>query len=78
MERLLMEIMEALVEEPDQVKIKEVKGSLRTIFEMKVAKADMGRVLGKYGRVADAIRDILSAAGGKEGAGRRYELEIIE
>ena len=65
-----------LVERPDEVAVKEVEGASVTILELKVAKEDFGRILGKKGRIANAIRILLKAVSGK--AGRRTSLEIIE
>ena len=65
-----------LVERPDEVAVKEVEGASVTILELKVAKEYFGRILGKKGRIANAIRILLKAVSGK--AGRRTSLEIIE
>ena len=75
--KLLVEmIVKALVDQPDQVEISEVKGSHAHVIELKVAKEDLGKVIGKSGAHASAIRTLLAAASGKEN--RRYILEIIE
>jgi predicted RNA-binding protein YlqC (UPF0109 family) len=68
--------IEALVDQPDQVKVTEIEGGQTVILELSVAKSDMGKVIGKKGRNALALRTILSAAGGK--ARKRYVLEIVE
>ncbi len=76
MVELIATIARALVDQPDQVSVAEIKGSHSSVLELKVAKSDMGKIIGKHGRTAQAIRTILSAASGKTGA--RYVLEILE
>lgn len=65
-----------LVEHPEEVKVTEVEGEQTTILELRVAKEDLGKVIGKQGRTAKAIRTILSAAANREK--KRYVLEILE
>ena len=69
-------IVKALVDDPSSVEIKEVVGERVTIYELRVAKADIGKVIGKRGRTAGAIRTILNAMSTKQG--KRAELEIVE
>ena len=76
MKDLIKEIVQALVDQPDQVTVSEIVGDNTTVLELKVAKADMGKVIGKQGRNAQAIRNILSAVAGK--TRKRYVLEILE
>ena len=76
MKDLISEIVQALVDEPDQVSVTEIEGGHTVVLEISVAKSDMGKVIGKQGRNAQAIRTILSAAAGK--AKKRYVLEILE
>lgn len=77
MERELVEfVARALVDEPDGVEVTVVEGEKSTIVELKVADGDLGKVIGKQGRIAKAIRTILSAAGTK--TGKRVVLEIID
>ena len=76
MKDLITEIVKALVDQPDQVSVTEIEGGQTVVFELSVAKSDMGKVIGKRGRHADAIRTILSAAAGK--VRKRYLLEIVE
>ena len=76
MKDLIKEIVQALVDQPDQVSVSEVVGDNTTVLELKVAKSDMGKVIGKQGRNAQALRTILSAASGK--TRRRHVLEIVE
>ncbi len=76
MKELLERIVKALVDRPEAVEIRELAGSHLHVFELTVAKEDLGKVIGKGGANASAIRTILSAASGKEG--KRYILEIIE
>jgi predicted RNA-binding protein YlqC (UPF0109 family) len=76
MKDLISEIARALVDQPEEVTVNEVEGGQTLILELKVAKQDMGKIIGKHGRTAQAIRTILSAASGK--AKRRIVLEILE
>ncbi len=76
MKPLLEEIVKALVDKPDEVEIKEVIGEHAHVLELRVAKEDLGKVIGKGGAHASAIRTLLAAASGKEK--KRYILEIIE
>jgi predicted RNA-binding protein YlqC (UPF0109 family) len=73
---LISDIVKALVDQPEQVTVTETEGGNTVVLEVKVAKSDMGKVIGKRGRHADAIRTILSAAAGK--VRKRYVLEIFE
>jgi uncharacterized protein len=73
---LIEHLAKALVNAPDQVFVAEVPEEQATVIELEVAEDDMGRVIGKSGKVARAMRNLLSAAGTK--AGGRYELEILE
>ena len=66
----------ALVDRPESVEVLEVEGEQTAVLELKVAKEDLGKVIGKQGRTARAIRIILGAAGMK--LKRRFNLEIIE
>lgn len=76
MKDLITEIVKALVDQPEEVFVTEIGSSHTTVLEVKVAKTDMGKVIGKQGRTAQAIRAILNAAAGK--ARKRYMLEIVE
>ena len=76
MKDLINEIIQALVDQPDQVSVTEIEGQYTNVLELKVAKSDMGKVIGKQGRNVQALRTILSAAAGK--TRRRYVLEIVE
>jgi predicted RNA-binding protein YlqC (UPF0109 family) len=74
--RDLIEYMaKALVDDPDQVQVEEIEGTSATIYELSVAPDDMGRVIGKQGRVANAMRTLLRAAAARQG--RRVTLEIV-
>jgi predicted RNA-binding protein YlqC (UPF0109 family) len=73
---LIADIVKALVDQPEQVTVTEIETGHTVILEISVAKSDMGMVIGKQGRNAQAIRTILSAAAGK--AKKRYVLEIVE
>ncbi|UCB44349.1 MAG: KH domain-containing protein [Spirochaetota bacterium] len=71
----LLYIIKALVDEPDEVEINVVEGEKSTIFELKVASSDIGKVIGKSGRIAKAIRTILNAAIAR--SGKRISLDIL-
>ena len=76
MRDLIYTIAKALVDHPDQVTVDEVEGNQTSVLELKVAKEDLGKVIGKQGRTARAMRTILSAASAK--IRKRTVLEIIE
>ncbi|MBN1939589.1 MAG: KH domain-containing protein [Candidatus Aminicenantes bacterium] len=76
MKELVELIAQALVDQPEKVIVSQVEGEQNTTLELKVAPEDLGKVIGKQGRTARAIRIILGAAGMK--LKRRYNLEIIE
>lgn len=76
MKDLIADIVKALVDQPEQVTVGEIEGGHTVVLEVSVAKSDMGKVIGKQGRNAQAIRTILSAVAGK--AKKRYVLEIVE
>ncbi len=73
---LVEEIVKALVDHPDQVVINEVQGTHSCVIELHVAREDIGKVIGKKGVHADAIRKLVHAIGGKKKI--RYVVEIIE
>ena len=77
---MLKELVEftakALVDKPSDVQVTEVEGEQTTVIELRVSKEDLGKVIGKQGRTARAIRTILSAAASKEK--KRCVLEILE
>ena len=76
MKELITYIARALVDNPDQVEVSEVSGNQTSVLELKVAKEDLGKVIGKQGRTARAMRAILSAASAK--IKKRSVLEIME
>ena len=76
MKELIEEIAKALVDIPAEVAVREVQGEQVTVLELKVAPTDLGKVIGKQGRLAQSIRTILGAAGMKQK--RRFTLEILE
>ena len=76
MKDLISDIVKALVDQPEEVTVTEIEGGHTVVLEISVAKSDMGKVIGKKGRNALALRTILSAAAGK--ARKRYVLEIVE
>ena len=69
-------IAKALVDNPDQVAVSEIEDGAATVIELRVAPQDLGKVIGKQGRTARAIRTLLRAAGMK--LRRRFVLEIVE
>ena len=76
MKDLITTIAQALVDHPQAVSVEKVEGNQTTVLELKVAKKDLGKVIGKQGRTARAMRTILSAASAK--IKKRTVLEIIE
>ncbi len=76
MKELIKSIAQELVDHPEQVEVVEIEGNQITVLELNVADGDLGKIIGKQGRTAHAIRTILSAGSGKRG--RRYILEIVE
>ncbi len=76
MKQLVEQIAKSLVDHPDKVQVREVTGEQTTVLELRVAPEDLGKVIGKQGKTARAIRTILAAAGMK--MRKRYMLEILE
>ncbi|HNQ44199.1 MAG TPA: KH domain-containing protein [Candidatus Cloacimonadota bacterium] len=76
MKDLIEFMVKALVDDPSEVSITEINGDKITLYELRVAKSDIGKVIGKRGRTASAIRTIINAVSTKQG--KRAELEIIE
>jgi hypothetical protein len=76
MKELIHRIAEALVDSPEEVSVNALEGSQATVLELSVAKADLGKIIGKQGRTAKAIRTILGAASAKQH--KRTVLEIVE
>ncbi|MGA7563633.1 MAG: KH domain-containing protein [Desulfobaccales bacterium] len=76
MKELIKFIAQALVDNPEEVQVNEVEGEQTSVIELKVAKEDLGKVIGKQGRTARAMRTILSAASTK--IRKRAVLEILE
>ena len=76
MKELIEYIAKALVDNPDQVKVSEIEGEKTSVIELNVSKDELGKVIGKQGRTARAMRTILSAASTK--VKKRAVLEIIE
>jgi predicted RNA-binding protein YlqC (UPF0109 family) len=74
--QLVETVCKSLVDNPEEVKVTQIDGEQTTILELRVHQSDLGKVIGKQGRTARAIRTILAAAGMKQR--RRFNLEIIE
>lgn len=73
---LIEYIAKSLVDDPTSVSVEEKEGGKETILALKVASTDIGKVIGKQGRIAHAIRTLLSACSGK--SGKKYMLEIVD
>jgi predicted RNA-binding protein YlqC (UPF0109 family) len=69
-------IVKALVDNPDQVDVKEILGSRTTVYELHVGQGDLGKVIGKQGQTAKSIRTLLAAVSARQG--KRAVLEILE
>jgi len=76
MGELVEVIAKALVDKPEEVEVNEIVGTQSIIIELKVAEEDMGKVIGKQGRIAKAIRTVVKAAAIKEN--KRVVVEIIQ
>ena len=76
MKEFIETIVKALVDNPDQVDVTEISGSRTTVYELRVAQGDLGKVIGKSGQTAKSIRILLSAAAARKG--KRAVLEILE
>jgi hypothetical protein len=76
MKELVQLLARSLVNFPDAVEVKETQGDTASVLELKVAKEDLGRIIGKQGRTAKSIRTILNAAASR--TNRKVVLEIVE
>lgn len=76
MKELVSHVVKQLVDNPEKVKVKEVKGEQNIILELSTAKEDIGRVIGKQGRTIKALRALLNAASVK--TGHRVTIEVIK
>ncbi len=76
MKELIKNIAQSLVDNPDQVSVNEISGEHTMIIELRVAKQDLGKVIGKQGRTAQALRTILNGASGK--IKKSITLEILD
>jgi len=76
MKDLIESIAKSLVDQPDKVQVREVQGEQTTVLELRVATEDLGKVIGKQGKTARAMRTLLAAAGMK--IRKRFVLEILE
>lgn len=75
-ENFLKYVVSFLVDKPEEVSIREVAGEESTVLELRVAQEDIGKVIGRNGRIARSLRSLISVAGTKEG--KNYSLEIID
>ena len=76
MKEVLEIIARALVDNPEQVEVNEIDGEQSVILELKAAESDMGKVIGKQGRIAKAIRTVVKAAASREN--KRVVVEILQ
>jgi uncharacterized protein len=76
MKQLVEEIVKLLVDKPEEVSVTELAGEQAVVLELKVAKEDLGKVIGKHGHTAQALRTLLNAAGMK--VKKRFVLQIVE
>ncbi|HOQ67006.1 MAG TPA: KH domain-containing protein [Candidatus Atribacteria bacterium] len=76
MKDLVEFIVKSLVDHPEEVSVSEIEGEQSVIYEVRVAQEDMGKIIGKQGRIARAIRTIVKAAGIKRG--KKAAVEILE
>ncbi len=76
MKELVAYLAKALVNNPDEVEVSEIQGETAAILELRVAKEDLGRIIGKQGRTAKSIRTLLNAAASR--TNRKVVLEIVE
>ncbi|MFQ5540387.1 MAG: KH domain-containing protein [Candidatus Binatia bacterium] len=76
MKELVQYLAKSLVDNPDAVEVKETQGETASVLELRVAKQDLGRIIGKQGRTAKSIRTILNAAASR--VNRKVVLEIVE
>jgi predicted RNA-binding protein YlqC (UPF0109 family) len=76
MRELVEKLVQAIVDNPDKVQVTEVKGERTIVYEVRVAEDDLGKVIGKEGRIANALRTILKAAAAK--LGKKVSLEILQ
>ncbi len=76
MKELVLYLARQLVSNPDAVDVRETQGETASVLELKVAKEDLGRIIGKQGRTAKSIRTILNAAASR--TNRKVVLEIVE
>jgi predicted RNA-binding protein YlqC (UPF0109 family) len=75
MTELLTQIIKAIVDNPDEVQINEVQGERAVVLEIKVAADDVGKVIGREGRIINSLRHIIKAAAGK--SNKRVNIELI-
>jgi hypothetical protein len=76
MKDLVLYLAKSLVNHPDEVEVREIQGETAAILELRVAKEDLGRIIGKQGRTAKSIRTLLNAAASR--TNRKVVLEIVE
>lgn len=72
----IADLVRRIVDQPDRVEVEEFDSEHSTVFEVRVADADLGKVIGRQGRTARAIRSLLAERGAQDGA--RYEFEVVD
>ena len=77
MRELIEYVTKQLVEKPDEIKLREIKGAKSTVFELSCAPGDMGRIIGKDGRIVKSLRTLLKAVAAKH-EGYSVELEVLD
>ncbi|MBQ2897806.1 MAG: KH domain-containing protein [Clostridia bacterium] len=77
MQELLIEIAKSLVDNPDEVKVETVEKENLTVLRLSVAKDDMGKVIGKRGKIAQAIRTVIKAASIASNSDRKVAVDIV-
>ena len=75
LKELLEYLIRSIVDEPDAIEVREITGEKALVFEIKVAESDIGKVIGKHGRIINAIRTVVRAAAVKEG--KKVSIELI-
>lgn len=76
MKTLVEYLVKALVDKPEEVEVREIEGEKTTVYELRMAKEDLGKVIGREGRTIKAIRTLLTAAAAKEN--KKVILELLE
>lgn len=76
MKELLTYIAQSLVDDPDAVRVEEKQGSYETVFEVRVAEGDMGKIIGRQGRIIKEIRNLMKAVAQRQG--KKVSVEVLD